>query len=37
VTLTVTRASFCRLMRTEPSIALAVAEELARRLRATSL
>jgi CRP/FNR family transcriptional regulator, cyclic AMP receptor protein len=33
VTLCITRASFCKLMRTEPSMALAVSEELARRLR----
>jgi CRP-like cAMP-binding protein len=37
VVLSVTRASFCKLLRSEPTIGLAVAEELARRLRATSL
>ena len=33
VTLTITRARFRKLLQAEPSIALAVAEELARRLR----
>jgi CRP-like cAMP-binding protein len=33
VTLCITRTSFCKLMRSEPSMGLAVSEELARRLR----